>query len=460
MHPPRGSSSSTRRVLLAAAVVVLAWLVIRSPTRRIGDGPEYLAMALQLSRLERPSLSTPEAASTLAYFTEIEGGFGVFTESFRYPQLAAANGRRDFPHFWLYSALAAPGVALAGALGLHPNLGFVLANAALFLGALWIVSGALGWPASVLLFASPVLWWIDKAHTEVFTFSLLSIALALPPVAAAALAQRPDVWRDPRFRLGVVASVALALLHPVYYWMRLGTAEPQTLVGGARLRMPGLLEIGAFVWDPNLGILPNFPALAVSLLGALALLAVRRPRALTRPSLLLAAVLAALFTVSFAQTTNFNSGGTPGPGRYGVWLIPLAIPALREANRCGGRRWHVLLATIAVLSAAWAIAVYRPERPESYRRPTRLAAALWERLPWLDNPLPEVFVERLTGYDITAAALIPAATPSCSKVLLIGGHWPEHCRPAAIPARCAVPGVYCYANRRANGTYGFRIPAR
>jgi hypothetical protein len=486
MRVPRGSSSSTRWTVLAGAAVVLIFLVVRSPTRRIGDGPEYVAMALQLSRLERPSLGASETAHTLASFAEIAGGFGVFTESFRYPQLEASDGRRDFPHFWLYPALAAPGVALASALGLHPNVGFVLTNAALFLGALWIVSGMLGWPGSVLLFASPILWWIDKAHTEVFTFSLLSIALALlepapwwslvavaaasaqnlpialalPPVAAAAVTLRPAVWREPRFRLGIVASAALALLHPAYYWLRLGTPEPQTVVGGARLRLPGLLEIGAFVWDPNLGILPNFPALALALLGALMLVAVRRPRALLRPPLLLAAVLAMLFTASFAQTTNFNSGGTFGPGRYGVWLIPLAIPVLAEANRWGRRRWHGLLAAIAVLSAVSGLVLYRPERPESYRRANWLASVLWERLPWLDNPLPEVFVERTTGYDITAAALIPAATPSCTKVLLIGGRWPEHCQARAIPATCAPPGAYCYANRRADGTYGFRIPGR
>jgi hypothetical protein len=68
-------------------------------------------------------------------------------------------------------------------------------------------------------------------------------------------------------------------------------------------------------------------------------------------------------------------------------------------------------------------------------------------------------VERLTGYDITAGALTPAATASCSKVLLIGGQWPRHCRAMAIPVTCAAPGVYCYANRRADGAYGFWMPA-
>jgi hypothetical protein len=471
-------------MLVALAALVVGCLVARSPVRRIGDGPEYLAMALQFAALRRPSLSDDEVTTTLAYLKEIDGGFGVFTESFRVPDLRADDERRDFPHFWFYPALAAPGVVLAHALHLHPNAGFVATNVALFLAALWIVSGVLGWPGALLLFASPILWWTDKTHTEVFTFSLLAIALAvfedapwwalvalgaastqnapialaLPLVVLAAVARRPALVREQRLWFGAVAGAALALLHPLYYWSRLGTAEPQTLAGGVRLRMPDVGTAGVFVWDPNLGILPHFPALAVATIGALAVLAVRRPAALARPAILLVAALGGLFVVCFAQTTNFNSGGTPGPGRYGLWLVPLAIPLLREADRHGGRGWRRLLAVVAVLSAGWALVVYRPERAESFRRPTRLAAALWEHVPWLDNPLPEIFVERVTGYDITAAALIPAATASCSKVLLIGGQWPRQCRSTPIPATCATPGACCYANRRADGTYAFWVP--
>jgi len=482
VRAPVGSGLNARFALLAGAVLVSSALVATSYTRRIGDGPEYLTMARQLSRLERPSLPESEVASTIEELRGMSGGFGVFNEAFRYPQLASTDGRRDFPHFWLYPALAAPGVALASALGLHPNLGFVLANLALFLGALWVVSGRLGWAPSTLLFASPILWWLDKAHTEIFTFSLLAIAmatlddapwwsliamaaastqnmplaLALPLVVAAALAGRPDVWRDVRFQLGLAASTALALLHPLYYWSRLGTLEPQTLVAGTHFHVPSVRQIGAYVWDPNLGILPNFAALGIVVLGALILLLMRCPRALLRPPVLVSAALAVVFTTSFAQTTNFNSGGTPGLGRYGVWLVPLAIPLLAYADRAGGRRWHAAMAVIALVSVAYNLIAYRPHVRERFGQPTRLAAALWTWVPWLDDPLPEVFVERLTGYDITAAPLIPAATPSCSKALLIGGHWPAHCAPTAIPAACAVAGTFCYANRARDGHYAFR----
>jgi len=288
----------------------------------------------------------------------------------------------------------------------------------------------------------------------------MPLALALPLVLAAAIAVRPDVWRDNRFRIGLGTGLALALLHPLYYWSRLGTVEPQTLVAGTRFHVPTVPQLGAYVWDPNLGLLPNFPALGVALLGASTLLLVRRPRDLIGPPVLVSVALALVFAASFAQTTNFNSGGTPGLGRYGVWLVPLAIPLLAAADRAGGRAWHAALAVLALVSVASSVIAYRPQVREQFGRPTRLAAALWTSAPWLDDPLPEVFVERLTGYDITAAPLIPAATTSCSKALLIGGRWPGHCPPTAIPATCAVPDTFCYANRRADGTYQFRRVSR
>jgi hypothetical protein len=114
------------------------------------------------------------------------------------------------------------------------------------------------------------------------------------------------------------------------------------------------------------------------------------------------------------------------------------------------------VAVLALGSVTANVIAYRPRVREQFGQPTRLAAALWTWAPWLDDPLPEVFVERLTGYDITAAPLIPAATPSCSKALLIGGHWPPQCEATAIPAACAVPGTFCYANRGRDGRYTFR----
>jgi hypothetical protein len=157
---------------------------------------------------------------------------------------------------------------------------------------------------------------------------------------------------------------------------------------------------------------------------------------------------------AFAQTPNYTSGGTPGPGRYGLWLIPLAVPVLAAASRAAPS-WNRRLAPVAVASCLWAMWAYHPSRPESFLTPTRLAAYLWEFHPSLDDPLPDVFVERITHWPLHGP-FPPVATPSCSKVLIAGGVWPESCtKPRGVPPRCATAEALCYANRRPAGGYRF-----
>jgi len=391
-------------------------------------------------------------------------------------QLRDAAGRQDFFHFWFYSALAAPGIWLAEAAGLHPNYAFVALNVLLFVGALYVVSRRLTWWLTAMVFCSPVLWWIDKAHTEVFTFSLVAIAFALvrqapwwsivafgaattqnPPIAAllalvavVTLVVRPGVRRDARFWIGALVASALALLHPAYYKWRWGLLTPQ-LLQGTDVRLPTVQEWGAVLWDPNLGLLFNAPLLVVTVAAAAVVVGVLARSRLIEAEVWLSLAAAALFLLSFAQTTNFNNGATPSMSRYGVWLIPLAIPILERASSvvpARSRRWF---ASLALASCLWCIVAFQPRRPETYCAPTRIASLIWDRWPSLDNPLPEVFAERLSAAE---PGLAPVATRGCTKVLLIGGLWPVPCPPQTVPSICAMPDALCYANR-ARGGYDF-----
>ena len=75
--------------------------------------------------------------------------------------------------------LAVPEIWLLKAMGVKSYYAFTLLNIALLLTALWVASARLDWPALMLLFMSPIVWWIDKPHTEIFTFSMLTIAMTL-----------------------------------------------------------------------------------------------------------------------------------------------------------------------------------------------------------------------------------------------------------------------------------------
>lgn len=472
-----------QRQVVAAFSVLLIVLIGMSPPQRIGDSREYLAMAMNLARLRPPALSRADAARLEQDFESLH--FSGQSLTF-HRQLRDASGRQDFFHFWFYPALAVPGIWLTTLTGLHPNYAFAALNALLFLGAAWIVATRMAWWLTALVFCSPVLWWIDKSHTEVFTFSLLAVAMVLlrdapwwsmiclaaaatqnPPLAALLLCAavltflRPDAsgWRSSRVWKGAFLAALIALIHPLYYGWRWGIPTPQ-LLQGTHLRVPTIQEAGAVLWDPNIGLLVHAPLLVLTLVAVLLAVGVRARRRLNEREVWLGVAGAGIFLLSFAQTTNANNGATPGMSRYALWLIPLAIPVLQRVEAVispVSRRWFVAL---ALASSAWSVVAFQPQRPENYLTPTRAASILWTRWPWLDNPLPEIFAERLSGRE---PARIPVGTPDCAKVLTIEGDWPVPCGPRQqAPPACRKPGALCYANRGKGGYEFVRVmsPAR
>ncbi len=423
--------AGVRRWLLVAYAMLLVALIAGSYPRTVGDGGEYLAMASQFAALQMPTVQI---------------------------------------HFWLYSLLASPAVGLTQLLGVSPVHGFTVTNLALLGAAFAVVTTRVNWPVAALIFTGPIVWWVDKPHTEVLTFTMLAVGLAVwkrtpwwslvtfgvaaaqniaaapivPLAAGLSLVERPRHVRDHRWWLGVAAGSTVLLMSPVYYQLRVGSPVP--LLVATHGGWPNLGEIGLVLWDLNLGIVPAFPVWA-------ALLAVGVARAiahlrLCRPDVdqLLAGVAGLVFLGIFAQTSNFNHGGTPSLSRYGVWLIPLSLPFLRTlAAGVTGPRW---LAMTAVASCIWSGFVFHPGRPESHLSATAVARHVWTRYPALSNPVPEVYVERLRGTDGNWFA--PVTTPGCEKVLLIGrpdfNMWPRPCAPAEVPAACQAPGALCYAN--------------
>lgn len=471
---------SERIVAWVGIMVVLICLVLAATPRRIGDGAEYMAMAINMSELHRPDLSPGQLITVSAELDQLGGGYEWHPLS--QPVLVAADGRQEFAHFWVYPALAAPFVALAREVGLHPNYGFVALHLILLGAAAWLLICRIGIAGASFVVLSPIVWWADKVHGEVFTFSLLAIALALferrpgiamlflalastqnPPIAAAiplaafaAVAHRPALLRMPTFWLAGVMACGIAVLHPIYYLIRLGVFTPQVLNGGTSFRIPTLKEFLAPALDLNLGLVWNFPLFAPVAIIALVVLLRMSRRRLARPSVLLAGGMALVFLGAFAQTSNPNSGGTPGPSRYMLWLIPLIVPVLAQAHDAVpsfGRRFG----PIAMVSVALSCTFYVPTIPESYLSPSPLARVVWDNFPWLDNPIPEVFLERTTQSD--GAPTRSTAYPGCAKVLLLAGEWPKECPPVGTtPESCQGAGVVCYANRIGPGRYDFARP--
>jgi hypothetical protein len=458
-----------RAFLVASLLGLTLSLVAQSTPRHVGDAGEYLAMSLNLARFSRPSLTPDELVQARALFP---GDVDIHLEM---PELRGPDGRQDLPHFWFYPLLAAPFVRGALAAGAHPLTGFTALNITLLIGVAALLATRVPSAVVLIVAAGPVLWWIDKAHIEVFTFSLITTALLLlpsspwwsivafgtaatqnPPMAGAmgiaiAFALYKRGWRDRRVWIASMAGGILAAIHPLYYHSRLGVWSG--LYQGIDFHWPSIRELTTVAFDPNLGIFVHDPILLVAIVFALVELVTRPGRHALDMEVGTVAAVAALFLLSFTQTTNFNSGGTPGPSRYGLWLVPFAVPICAAVP--SGARWIRVLAAAAVV---WCASSFAPNLPEQYLRPTRLAADIWRLRPGLDDPLAEVFAERVAGHE---RAMPPIATAGCEKVLLVGdgsgAEWPERCASVSVPDFCRDKGALCYANRT-DTSYRF-VPA-
>ena len=436
-------------------------------------------MALRMAALSPPVFLPIEVRRLEEAMDWLGEGYDIAVLDF--PYLRGRGGRQMMAHSWAYSLLAAPAVRVAHAVGAHPGWGFTATNLGLLSVAALLAARVLtpGW--FLILFGGPVVWWIDKAHPEVFLFSLLSIAIVsavsrpgLAIVALAATAAQNPAF-VPLFVVGLaiivfaralrggvkalplgatVAGIVIAAAPFLHSFWQLGTWTPlsTTTIRGA----PGVERLSAVLVDPNIGVLPGAPALALGLFVTLALAGrrgARRAGAGQResswPSACLAVACATWLVVASALPANLNHGATPGMSRYGLWLMPAVIPLASLVLRTVSPVPPALLAVVGILGCVWSGVMFRPSLPESYRYPSVLADWLWTHYPSSINPIPEIFAERTSHQE---PAVVPAATTGCEKVLTYEGRWPLHCLPRdTMPSTCLGANVFCYANRTAAG---------
>lgn len=452
---------------LIVALGLAVCLIAAAPPGLPGDGGEYFALSLNFAHLRGPAISHRYMPGYMQELGAAQPGLENFDPS---PFMRRAkDGRLDFLHFWFYSFLATPGIWLMWLVGAPPVYAFSILNIGLLLLALRLALPRIGGAACVLLFASPIIWWINKAHTEPYTFALIAIALLLfrerpwwaLVAAGAATLQNPVAgvllallllasatsgrrfFRDRRWLAGALAGILLASVHVFYFWLRYRT--PSLLIDTTRQGTPALAEIVVPVFDPAVGLLANFPALAIVGVAALIVVLRRRPRELLSTDMLVSVAAALLFLVGFARNTNYHHGGTPSVSRYALWLIPLAIPLLRAARAAESVAWIRGLWAVSIASAVVTVFVFHPAVPDNGRVPTLAAKYMWTKHPTWYNSLPQVFAETILH---TEGIQVPVETPGCEKILIGSsqkeGTWPIPCYPEPVPERCV--GRYCYAN--------------
>lgn len=443
--------------VLGVPLIALVLLMFFSKPINVGDGSQYYALALAWKTTWRPFMTD---ASWTAYGHLVNSGriIGLVTVTDLkgiFPTLTLGS-TADFGHFWFYS-LCASIVAWTGqVLGMYIPIhtSFLIAHCFLFTTMLVIARKSFGRKGvavvSILTFLSPIIWYVDKVHTEFFTYCLTTSAVILfirkQHVFAAfflALASTQNISfaAISLFVLGIdalfrrhkrfagldaallVLSIALMLLHPVYYFFRYGTVDPLFYAGQA---ITNINIKYAYIWffDPDLGLFPNWPLSIVALM--LALIALRGKRTNRLNVFCWLAFVACYTSVSIlaqSSTPNLNSGATPGIARYALWYLGLFFPAmLIIADKFLSSKWVSFgsLAFIAI-GLIFSVEFFRPTLPQEYNKPSLISFWIQKHLPNVYNPPPEIFAERYggVGEDASLWKALAVVGPDCQKILLI-----------------------------------------
>ena len=454
--PPPGF----RRILLCVFIsicVFIPFLFFSRPVR-VGDGSEYYAMAVGLSETHRPYLTQAGWAhyDELYRSNAIPGISGSAELRAFVPELIA-NGGQDFPHFWFYSLGAAFFAEIADYAGLNLSIhnAFLLWHCTLLALLLIIAARSFKWrglfAVLLLTFFSPAFWYLDKVHTEFFTFTLTCAAvilflrqkylpaalllaltatqnisfsvISLLVVGIALYEKRRAKWKITELLL-LSATLLVNALHPGYYLLRYGALSPQFVSGGAQAAV-NLLRFYVWFLDPDIGLLPNWWFGVIIFVAGL-MITIREKWRLAglRSWLLLTLVYLVVSLLAQSSTVNLNSGASPGPSRYTIWYLALFIPALLLLLRSVEKtRLGLLALTLVVMLAGYtSITTYKPSLVGvAHCQPSAASYWIQKDLPWLYNPPPEVFAERYGGKcePVMGMKNTVVIAPDCHKFLLL-----------------------------------------
>lgn len=422
------------------------------PIYRVGDGSEYILQFYSLANHATPWISGAALSDYANLFLQnnIQGLVpGDVIAS--YSNNLMVDGSFDLRHFWFYAFLAAVIHTLFFLINvpISVTFSFLILNAFLLFRVLKVSGkfhGVKGQISVLSLYVlSPMLWYGNKIHTEFFTFTLVTLAsvyfynkkilqasiaisiistqnisfsvIALMLLLYYFFSNRQDISIILKNSLLVCVGIFLALLHPLYYLVRQSVITPQLLTGEAQIKF-SFQDYFVWFFDPDIGLLPNWPLGILLLIYLLYVLIIQK--SFNREYLLYATLFITISLYAQQSTTNLNTGGTPGPARYGLWYIGLFFPLLlnfatqaKSFSQIKLKFLSLVLAILMVLSL-WS---FSPRRFENYLTPSVTSTLIQTYFASLYSPNPEVFRERFSGFGESIIPYIVVG-PSCTKLLL------------------------------------------
>jgi len=450
-------------LVLLLPILFGVYLIFKVHPVRVGDGTEYLLTTIAFGEGHEPFITQGivDRYNDLLRREPLKGSFPVVLQNFPSvygPPIPTREGPTyEVWHFWFMGMLTAPYYWFTQTVGLNFADSYTL-----FFISLWLLLVMLGYrlqgmagavTTTAIFILSPVLWFVNKAHTEFFTvagvlaavilldtglylwasFTIASVATqnpALAPLAVLLLGFWIVTKRRGPYALEEVflcaATGFLLALSPFYYFSRHGVISPLVAAGFSNSSNITFKRVISLFIDPDVGLYPNWPVgLLLIVVGVIALMRRDEWRLVLQKCrdkqfcfyLLFMCAFLVLMPLAQASQPNYNAGGTVHVSRYALWYIPLHYPLIvyllrRAASvKISGLPLQKIAAwgTLA-LSGLWGIyfnvSSFWPDRTEVFQEHSPFAQFIYSKFPAVFDPVPEVFIAR-TGTGSTIGGPVP-----------------------------------------------------
>ncbi|QQZ62143.1 hypothetical protein JI735_05730 [Paenibacillus sonchi] len=413
-------------VLFSLFSFVLIFIALSHPPTITGDGREYLGMTISFKNHlsfeltqadihernvieQMNNIKFPDGSEYIGYYESLKGKF------FSY-------------HFWMYSLVNVIPFYILSVLKLNVLNSFQVTNTILFLLLTFkIIKSGIFKTKSVKFFVltislfSPIVLYLNWSNPEVYSYvltflgfiyykenkiktSMLSFSLAAlqnPALSILAIyllvkefiVKRKTIFRDKKeiksyLLLGIISSINI-IPYIFYYWY-FHKFNLITYAGFSSFEFFSIDKIWSLFFDLNFGIIVYFP---VVLLMFIYLCFKKDENALQ------IAILLLLISIINSTQLNWNSG-MMYINRYSVWYLPIILFACYTFINSLNKNMLRSIAIVYLLTTGLVTSYCLREYDfRNYMEFSPLAKIVISNIPEIYNPNPEIFVERVQGFE-------------------------------------------------------------
>lgn len=411
-------------------------IVIRQPVGvRVGDGMEYYSMLINFAHSFLP-YATRDTLAIYDGYVETTSNIGFLSSDFLTStfNMYMHEGKLEFPHFWFYSLLAVPFYFPLKLLGSDIGLSFTLVNLLCLVFLLKVSNDNFGekgvLTSLVIIVSSPLIWYVNKAHTEFFTVTLVisgtifllrskllwsSLVFAVigtqnPPFCIVSafiglfslIYLKREIFKIKNFVKCLLIFFTL-LLHPLYYYVQLGVITPQLIFG--IVNEPFTIKRSLiFILDLDIGLLVNWLLGSLFLVISLFLISKEDLKSLKRHMLSIVIIVGSciIFMYSHSRTININHGAVVHMSRYALWYIGFFFPIIYFViSKISLHPIKVIVISIFIgLLTLHNVAINDVKRYSNYLNQSSISKFIYRKFPFLYDPEPEIFVEKIVKREV------------------------------------------------------------